>query len=198
MSPFRPVGDRARWRTIYDLLRVRKVGEMLTYDEMGAALDLDPDEDRTTIQLAMRRAARELETEDKHAVDVVVNEGYRIVEPAEHAQLAHRHQRKANRSLARGKSKVDNVDFNAIEPEARKVFELMARAFGAQIAFNRSMDVRQRNLEKAVEAVTRRTEVQAQRTDEEIAELRGRLRRLEERSKDDRSGDGDARDDLSA
>lgn len=182
MSPFRPVGDRARWRIIYDLLSKRGVGDVLTYDEMAAALELDPKKDRMTIQLAMRRAAKELESVDKHAVDVIPNEGYRIVEPTEQVGLAKRHQRKANRSLVRGQSKVVNVDFNLIDPETRKAFEVMAGAFAAQIDFNRRMDVRQRNLERAVEAVTHQTEAQAQRTDEEIAELRGRLHRLEEKT----------------
>jgi leucyl aminopeptidase len=181
MSPFRPVGDRPRWRVIYDLLRKLNVGDLLSYEEMGHALDLDADTDRLTIQLAMRRAARELEVVDKHAVDAVTNQGYRIVEPNEQAHLARRHQRKANRSLARGQSKVVNVDFNQIDPETRKAFEIMAGAFAAQIDFNRRMDVRQRNLEKAVEAVSARTEEKALRTDEELAELRARLRRLEER-----------------
>lgn len=182
MSPFKPVGDRARWRVIYDLLRKLNVGDILSYDEMGDALDVDPGKDRLTIQLAMRRAARELEVADKHAVDAVTNEGYRIVEPTEQAALAHRHQKKARRSLARGQSKVVNVDFNLIGPETRKAFEIMAGAFAAQIDFNRRMDIRQRHLEKAVEAVTVRTEENAQRTDEELAELRARLRRLEEKT----------------
>lgn len=182
MAAFQPAGDRARWRVIYDLLRKREIGDLLSYDEMAAALDLDAVKDRTTIQLAMRRAARELESVDKRAADVVANEGYRIVEPGEHASLARRHQRKANRSLARGQSKVVNVDFNLIDAETRKAFEVMASAFAAQIAFNRRMDVRQANLERAVETVTRRSEEHAQRTEQEIEALRERLRRLEEKT----------------
>lgn len=180
--PFEPVGPRARWRVLYDLLAARKVGDVLTYDEMAAALDLDPSEDRQTIQLAMRRAGRELEQVDKHAVDVVVNKGYRIVEPEQQLGLAQRHRRKASRSLVRGQSKVVNVDFNLIDDETRKAFEIVASAFAAQLDFNRRIESRQVNLEKAVAAVTQQTEEQAERTDEEIAELRLRLRRLEEKS----------------
>lgn len=178
MRPFQPVGSRARWRVLYDLLRPLRVGDLLTYDQMAAALELDPEADRHTIQLAMRRAARELETVNKHTVDVVVNKGYRVVEPEQQLGLARRHQRKASKSLVRGQSKVVNVDFNLIDPETRKAFEVMAGAFAAQLDFNRRMDVRQANLEKAVDAVAG----QADRTDEEIAELRARLRRLEEQT----------------
>lgn len=182
MSPFQPSGERARWRFLYDLLRTAQVGEVVTYNEMAQALDLDPTKDRATIQLAMRRAARELEVEDKHAVQVITNEGYRIVEPGQHLDLAQKHQRKAGRSLVRGQSKVVNVDLNGMDRETRKAFEVVAGAFAAQIDFNRRLSVRQANLERAVEAVTAQTEEQQQRTADELAALRERLRLLEERT----------------
>lgn len=178
MVPFTPSGDRARWRVLYDLLTARKIGDLLTYAQMGTALGLHPVKDRTTMQLAMRRAAREFEQTDKRAVDAVPNEGYRIVEPEEHADLAKRHQVKSRRSLQRGQSKVVNVDLSGVEPETRKAIELMAQAFAAQLDFNRRMDVRQRHLEQALETVTDKQE----RTDEQLTELQERLRRLEERT----------------
>lgn len=179
MSPFTPRGDNARWRIIYNLLKPLQVGELLTYEEMGKALDLDPRKERVTIQLAMRRAAQEFEEVQKRAVDVVTNEGYRVVEPKEHLMLARRHQKKANRQLTRGQSKVVNVDFNLVDPETRKAFEIIATAFAAQIDFNQRMDIRQAHLEEAVRAVTKQTE----RTDTEIEQLKARLRRLEEERK---------------
>ena len=182
MSPFQPAGERARWRVIYDLLREAKVGEVITYREMAEALDLDAKRDRTKVQLAMRRAAKELETVDRHAVDPIANEGYRIVEPEQHLDLARKHQKKAGKSLQRGHSKVVNVDFNGMEPDVRKAFEVVAGAFAAQIDFNRRLSVRQDQLEKAVDAVTQQTDAQRQRTDEELEALRERLRRLEEKT----------------
>ncbi|MGD9604457.1 MAG: hypothetical protein AB7V59_21795 [Gammaproteobacteria bacterium] len=182
MRPFLPVGERARWRVIYDLLRKAKVGDVVTYREMAEALDLDAKRDRTKVQLAMRRAAKELETVDLHAVEPVVNEGYRIVEPEQHLDLARKHQRKAGRSLQRGHSKVVNVDFNGMPGDVRKAFEVVAGAFAAQIDFNRRLSVRQDHLERAVEAVTQQTGEQQQRTAEELEALRERLRRLEEKT----------------
>lgn len=182
MSPFQPAGDRARWRILYDLLHSAHVGEVITYGDMAEALELDPATDRTTIQLAMRRAAKELEVEDKHAIEVIANEGYRIVEPKQHLDLAQRQQRKAGKALQRGQSKVVNVDLNGMDPELRKAFEVVAGAFAAQIDFNRRLSVRQENLERAVQAVTQQSEQQQQRTAEELEALRERLRRLEERT----------------
>lgn len=175
MSPFESLGGRARWRVIYALLREARVGEVVTYREMAEALDLDPLKDRPKVQLATRRAVRELETEDRRTVDSVANSGYRIVEPEQHLVLARRHQRKAGRSLARGQAKVTHVDFNGMEPEVRKAFEVMAGAFAAQIDFNRRLSVRQDDIERALDAVTQQTG----RTDEELEALRERVRRLE-------------------
>lgn len=181
MSPFTPAGERARWRIIYDHIRGREIGDVITYDELAEALDLEPVKDRHTIQLAMRRAAAELETADKRVVDAVPNVGYRIIEPEGQLVLARRHQRKSNRSLARGRSKAENVDFNLIPAETRKAFEVVVSAIAMQQDFNRRLDIRQRNLEQALDSVTKQTGEDRERTDAELAELRARLERLEQK-----------------
>lgn len=175
MSPFQPAGDRARWRDVYDLLQDTKTGDVLTYEEIGAALKLDPDDDRHMIQMAMRRAAKEHEEADRRAVEAVPKEGYRVVEAPEHLRLARGQQKRAGRALARGQSKVTNVDLSGLEPETRRAFEVVARAFAMQMDFNKRLDVRQAKLEQAVGAMSERTE----RTEQEIAELKARLARLE-------------------
>lgn len=175
MAPFRPLGERARWRVIYDMLKKASVDDVITYESLGEALDLDPEADRHVIQMAMRRAGREHEVNDKRAIDVVPNTGYVIVPAPAHLDLARRHQKKSSKSLARGQSKVVNVDLGGLEPETRRAFEVVARAFAMQVDFNRRFDVRQARLEESVNAMTERTE----RTEEEIAELKARLARLE-------------------
>lgn len=178
MSPFEPAGDIARWRTLYELLQKLTVGDVLTYEAMAEALELDAEDDRHTIQVAMRRASKELEEENKHATEAVKNVGYRIVEPEEHLTLARRQQRKSSKALVRGNSKVVNVDLSDVDPEVRKAFQVMASAFAMQMEFNRRTDVRQKKLEESLDAVKQ----QSSRTDEEVAELRARLERLEQQS----------------
>lgn len=173
--PFEPIGDRARWRVIYDLLRKTATSEVITYQELADALGLHPDDDRHTIQMAVRRAAREHEEADNRALDVIPNTGYVIVPAPEHLRLARDHHKRASKSLARGHSKVVHVDLSALEPETRHAFEVVARAFALQMEFNKRFDVRQAKLEEAVDAMSQRTE----RTEEEIAELKARLARLE-------------------
>lgn len=178
MSPFEPAGETARWRILYNLLAQVEVDSIVSYETMAEALDLDPRRDRHTMQVAIRRAAIELEKVDKHAVEAVKNVGYRVVEPEEHLRLAKYQQRRSSRALVRGHSKVVNVDLSNVDPEVRQAFEVVAAAFAMQMDFNRRTDIRQKRLEQALDAVHKKST----RTDEEIAELRARLKRLEEQT----------------
>jgi hypothetical protein len=178
-APFEPIGGQARWKTAYELLATTPMDGIVTYTELGDALGLDPDDDRSTIQQAVHRAAKQHEEDDKRAIDVIPGKGYRIVEPAEHLTLARRHQRKAGRSLVRGHSKAVNVDLNGVEPEVRRALEVVAQAFSMQMDFNRRFDVRQARLEQAVRDITDAQAMDRKRTEEEVAELKERLARLE-------------------
>lgn len=150
-------------------------GDVLTYERAAEVLDLHPVVDRPVIQGAIRDAQRRNEVDNKHAIEAVPNVGYRVVEAAEHARLAKNYQRRSVVALKAGKSKVVNVDMSKLPPDTRKGFELMALAFSRQEDFNRRVDVRQRQLEQAMAAVTKQTE----RSSEEVAELRARLDALE-------------------
>lgn len=175
MSPFQPVGERARWVEVYDLLCGASIGDVITYERLGEVLDLDASLDRHRIQMAVRRAAQEHERQDKRALDSVTNVGYRIVEAGEHIMLAKRHQSRASKALVRGHSKAINVDVSGLDAETRGALETVARAFALQMEFNRRFDVRQKRLVAAVSAATTRVD----RSEQEIVELRARLDRLE-------------------
>jgi hypothetical protein len=180
MSPFEPAGEQARWRIIYDILQVTPVDGIVTYEQLGEALDLDPDKDRHSIQMAMRRAAQEHERRNKHAVDAVPNEGYRVVKAGAHLDLARHHGRKAGRSLQRGHSKAVNVDLSEVEdPEVRKALELTAQAFSLQMDFNRRFAVRQERLENAIREITDVQAADRERSADEVAKLQERIERLE-------------------
>lgn len=180
MSPFEPIGRQARWRVLYELLTARTVGDVLTYEVMAEALDLDATrvQNRHTIQVAMRRATRELENEQQRATEAVPNVGYRIVEPEEHLRLARQQQRKSSRALVRGHSKVVNVDLSSLDPDVRNAFQVVASAFAMQMDFNRRTDIRQKKLEESLDSIRDKST----RTDDEVAELRARLERLENRA----------------
>lgn len=175
MSPFKPAGDRARWRIVYDVLLGVSIGDLVTYQALGEALNLDPDADRHKVQMAVRRAASEYLDVDKRALEAVPDEGYRVVNASGHLVLARRHQSKASKALQRGHSTASNVDLSGVEPQTRHALEVVAQAFALQMDYNRRLDVRQQRLEDALAEVAERSD----RTEAEVAELRERLERLE-------------------
>jgi hypothetical protein len=179
MSPFSPLHERARWRVIYDLLRATPVDQVLSYEAMGEALDLDGDKDRRVLQQATQRAARELERVDNHAVDAVINTGYRVLQAPEHLQLARRHQRKSSKALVRGQSAVVHVDWSALDPIARQAFELVGAALTAQVDFCRRLDVRQRELANAMQLIQQEHRSTKEHTATELDKVQERLARLE-------------------
>lgn len=178
-APFEPIGTRARWRTVYDLLAVMPVNGVITYGELGDALGLHPDRERNVIQQAVRRAAKEHEELDKRALDVIPGKGYRVVEPPEHLGLARRYQKRSSRALARGHSKAVNVDLNGVEPQVRQALEMLGHAFVLQIDFNKRFEGKQARLEETVREIADSQAEDRKRTAEEVAELRARLARLE-------------------
>ncbi|HCA85757.1 MAG TPA: hypothetical protein DEQ61_09815 [Streptomyces sp.] len=174
-APFEPVGEVARWRMVYDMLKPLAVDDVITYEDAADVLSLDAEKDRPVLQSAIRRAARTFETVDKHALVAVPNVGYRVVRADEHVVLARGQQRRASHALQRGHSKVVNVDLRGLPPEVRQLTEATARAFSMQMDFNRRFDVRQQRLESVVSEVSERTN----RSEAEIAGLKARLARIE-------------------
>ena len=180
--PFQPIGEQARWRTIYRMLRQVPVNGILTYQQLGDALGLHPDNDRSTIQSAFRRASWEHEQADNRSTDAIPGTGYRIVEVPENLGLARRQQKRSSRALVRGHSKAIHVDLNGAEPQVRRALEIIGQGFALQMDFNHRFDVRQGRLEQAISEITDTQVLDRKRTDEEIADLRDRLRRMEDAS----------------
>jgi hypothetical protein len=177
VSPFQPSGAEARWRVLYRMLVDIPVGGMLTYKQMAEALNLDHVRHRSALNVAMRRAAQELEQQNKRAVEVVRDEGHRVVDVTGQFRLAKAHGRKAGTQLALAYSKATNVDLANVDPEVRKGFEVLAQGFAQQMEINRRLISRQRRTERILDTVS----VRADRTAEEVAEINRRLEELEKR-----------------
>ena len=174
-SNFEPVGERARWLDLYDLLKATETNGVVTYEAMAEALDLDPVKDRASIRTALYRAAKEHEEIDKRAIKAIPNQGYRIVQPQEQLGLARGHQKRSTRALVRGHSKAVNVDMSQIEPEARKAFEVVAGVIAMQMDFNRRAEAKLTAHDKAIRSLVEAKD----RTESEREEFRARLEKLE-------------------
>jgi hypothetical protein len=174
-TPFTPIGETARWRIIYNLLTGKDINDVLAYTEAAAALQVDAATQRHIIQGAVRRAAREFAVVDNRALEAVPNTGYRVVEAEEQLRLARYQQRRSSKALQRGRSLVSHADLSGVDPEVRRAFYVTGQLLSAQLDFNRRMDIRQKRLETAVQSM----QVRSSLTDEEVAQLRARIERLE-------------------
>ena len=177
MKKFEPAGEESRWKIIYPLLEQADDDAVVTYDELGAALELDPESDRQIIQASVHQAAKRLLPNTSKAIENVSNKGYRIVRPVEHYDLAQKAQRKAKRRLKHSHELVINTDFNGMALTDRRRIELGAQLIAAQIDFNRRTDLRLKDTEKAVRNLGKRQDL----SEGETAKLREESARQEER-----------------
>jgi len=173
--PFTPIAGKARWKIVYDMVKGLDIGDQISYRQLGRAMNLTREEDRVTVQGAVRQALPHLEVDEKKTLVNVPNVGYRVAEPAEHVVLARKHQGRALRQLTRGHSRAVNVDLSEVDSNTRRALEMIAQGFALQMDFNRRFDVRQRNMERALSTVAKNQD----RTAEEIEALKERLHRLE-------------------
>lgn len=157
-APFRPVGDVARWRVLYALMRPLGPGQVLTYEKMADALSLHPDRDRHVLQMAARRAMKELLEVDHRAVDAVRGEGYRIAAPAEHNALARQRNRRARNQLRSGHSIATKVDLTGLNTEQIGALELIARGFAHQMEINERMARKQAQHDEAIGLLMQRVD----------------------------------------
>lgn len=157
-TPFLPVGDVARWRIVYGLMRPLEPGQVLTYEAMAEALSLHPDRDRHVIQMATRRAIRELLDVDHRAADAVRGQGYRIAAPVEHNALAQQRNRRARTQLKTGHRIATKVDLSGLNAEQVGALELIARGFAHQMEINERMARKQEQHDEAINLLMQRVD----------------------------------------
>jgi hypothetical protein len=175
--PFEPIGDQARWRTIHATLCNLNVGDVITFDQMAAVLDLNLPAGKAALASAFRRAATEYQLANNRTLISVHGVGYRVAEPREQLTVARGHQRKAIKALDRGHTVVTHVDFATMDPDVRQAFEIVASGFARQKDINERAERRARRIEKALESII----TDREHTEEDMAEMRRRLTRLEKR-----------------
>ncbi len=153
---FKPIGERARWRVIYELMRGADMGATITYAMMAEPLGLHPVDDRHALQMAARKADLELQKVDRRAATAVRGRGYRIVQPEEILGLGERRNRKAGRQVVLGALVSQAVDLNAVEPETRRALETLARGFAVQQEINRRVQHKQEKQDELISMLMNR------------------------------------------
>ena len=175
--PFESIGEKARWRVVYEKLITMSVGDVLTYDRMADLLDLDPRDDRHSMQMAVRRAAQQFLQDDSRALEAVRGIGYEIVAPEDQLRLAKQHNVRAGTQIAMAQALVVCVDLSEVQQAVRDGFEMMALGFSQQDEINRAQQRKNTAMMRALSTASTKQE----RTQEEVDLLQNRLAQLEKK-----------------
>lgn len=150
MSPFAPKGDRSLRVIVAEMVAERSPGDLLTYDELGKALDLDPDERRDQIRQAVSAARPVVLADYKRALIADRGKGYRIALASEFAGLAQDHRRKADRQIGKALDIVKNVNEHELSPDELKRHRAVAMIIRNLHSRMTSAETRLQQLEEAV------------------------------------------------
>ncbi len=145
-TPTRPDGRSYR-DVALDVLKDRQPGMIVTYEEAGSALGLDPARDRIKIQQAVRQANALLLKHHKRGVGNLCGVGYRILPAREHMLAATGHQSKADRSLGRAVAFFRNTNLAEMSPIERKLHQGQQLLAEGLLASHQHLDMRVKRIE---------------------------------------------------
>lgn len=105
---------------ITELAANASYGDLLTFQRMATALDLDPDDERDQVRQAVSAARPLLLRDHKRALVAERGRGYRVAHPREQSGIAQVHRRKADRQINNAIAMVTYVDESKLTPEELK------------------------------------------------------------------------------
>ncbi len=169
-------GEAPRWKILYDAMVNLSPDEIITYQQMADLLGLGPETPRTRslVHAAARRATQELETQAGLVFILIRGEGYQRAQPASVITLAGKHQERALAEIESGASKIATIDLMSVDSTTAALARATGMAFARQAAAMRSMDVRQRRLATALNALGTQVDDNAHR----LAQLESRVNAL--------------------
>jgi hypothetical protein len=137
-----------------DLLKDMKRGDVVTYQDLGRALELHPLRDRTKIQHAVRQANKPLLKLHQRGVQAVENQGYRMLPAREHVVVANGHQSKADKAMVRAIDFFNGTNLADLTESERKLHQGQAMLAQALYASHKSLDRRIRRIEDILDPKT--------------------------------------------
>lgn len=107
---FEPKGEKPMWEMIYDYVKVKPLGSLITLDELSDVIDKSILEYRAVIY----RACKELMKVDQKFMLCVWGKGYRIVEGNDQLRHAETRHKKANKQIKMAKFEAVNLNTNTM------------------------------------------------------------------------------------
>jgi hypothetical protein len=135
---FKPSGERAQWRVIYDELRMMNQGDVISYERLSELITRDARLQRAPTE----RAMKELEERDQRTLVCVRGVGYRIAAASEHEQIAHRHTVRSRRQLGKAAAKVRSADRSQLTREQGQRLDALEINFQQQAEIIERLEAR--------------------------------------------------------
>jgi septal ring factor EnvC (AmiA/AmiB activator) len=170
---FRPKGERAEWRLLYDEFRKHDAGQVVTYERLSEVLGRDFHGNRTPVQ----RAMKELENADHRTLVCERGTGYRIAAATEHEHLARVHSQRSRRQLGKAVAKARSANRAELTVEqARRLDDLEAH-LSEHAGMLARLDERDRQREAQLKELRRDTSTDIAAIDDKFTRLTELLNR---------------------
>lgn len=181
-EPIRTDG-RAQWQVIYDEITERlnshrlNVDDVITYDELQSWIGKGVEFRGPTL-----KAAEALRRDHQRSLQNVRGVGYKVIAGVEHVKQTKRQKRKASKALERSHRSMLMVDRRLLDMDQSAKLDLTLAATAALVGWAKETDSRVVQIEEDLDMVrnAQRVSTVTQRaTEEEVAELKERLKALE-------------------
>jgi hypothetical protein len=170
---FRPKGEQAEWRLLYDEFRKHSAGDVLSYGRLTEILGRDFLANRTPLH----RAVKELEKTDHRTVVCERGAGYRIAAAAEHEHLVHVHSQRGRRQLRMAVAKARSADRTQLTPDQARRLDDLEVHLSEHAGMLARLDARDRQREAELKALRRDTTSDIAALDDKVTRLTALLQR---------------------
>lgn len=157
MAAFKPRGEKSLRVIVTEMAAAAAYSEVLTFDRLGEALNLDPDAGRNRIRQAVTSARTGLL---KHHHRILVTDrgtGYRVARPGEFSGVAEHYRKQGQRHFARALAVIEHAPVTDMAPAEQRHYRavgLVIRNLNERVGNTEQLlgDARQRlaELEDAV------------------------------------------------
>lgn len=147
---FKPTrADGRSYRDVaVEALKDRVPEEIVSYEELGKMLDIDPENELTRIRSIVRSAIKPLLQLHRRGLSNVPGKGYRVLPAREHMLVSSNHRSKADRAIGRALAYLEGANREEMTEMERKLHDGQCMIVQAIHASHQHLDKRMSKIEE--------------------------------------------------
>ena len=162
MEPFKPSRDdgRSDKQVVLDLVRTKKRGDFIPYEEFVDALaeGTDRDIERHHAQVAVRSAERTLLEDHQMVLKNVRGQGYLVAQPNGFRDFVVDKRDRTKKLMVRGQRAIEYAPYGDMAPATRRDMDELQAQVTIAFAGLEHVEGRQKRQEEAIRLLTRRVD----------------------------------------